>query len=54
MWNRRCKSQYYGATDWSLGFNGLAVCYCDTWPGGPYISCDAWLIKIKEIQGEIN
>jgi hypothetical protein len=29
------------------GFNGLVVSYCNTWPAGTHIRCDAWLIKVK-------
>jgi hypothetical protein len=45
--NRRCKHPYYETASQTPGFNDLAVCYCNTWPAGQWVSHDVWLIKVK-------
>jgi hypothetical protein len=29
-------------------FNGLEVCYSDTWPTGSHVSHDTWPIKVND------
>jgi hypothetical protein len=43
------KTLYCGVSGQTLipWFNGLAVCYCTTWPAGPFTYCDVWLINVK-------